>query len=170
MLALYEIFFENPVGTERDRQLLLAILENFGADQGIFLAPSTNGEAVLKVATTAKPWRVNKPGDLLENEGVGALLELQALSPVSLSLTRVSRPSAFELESWEAFWEHSLKGAASSLLSVSVKPSTAPSFLLWILQTEYSREWNIRDRELAEEVAGLMAKVADRDMTAKASP
>jgi hypothetical protein len=51
-----------------------------------------------------------------------------------------------------------------ALLSIEILPHKAPQEVLWLLQTNYSREWSSRDRELAEEIAVLIAKA--RDMAA----
>ena len=49
-----------------------------------------------------------------------------------------------------------------ALLSIEVKPASAPGTFLWLTETSSSREWSSGDRELIEEVGTLLARAADK--------
>ncbi len=164
MLALYEILFEEEPGEHRDQQLLHAITKNYEIDQAALFSYSSPNNCALRIRTTAGHWTLVEQDGELGGVGIETLVELQTASAGALSLTRTKRPSAFSRESWDDLWDNSLKGRAMSLLSISITPQNATPVLMWMIQTSYSREWNSRDRELAEEAARLMAKVADREL------
>jgi hypothetical protein len=116
----------------------------------------------VEVRSFAGQWTLSVAGRVFSGPGIKMLLELHHAAPGTLTLTRVKRPSAFSAESWESLWNSDLGASAMALLSVGIHPKKAAPQVLWLIQNGYSREWSSRDRELAEEVAAVLGKGADR--------
>lgn len=93
------------------------------------------------------------------------MLSVQQSVSGAITLSRFRRPSILDQETWDQLWEKDLAGmGASGLLSVAIVPEKAMPYYLWLVLSGSSREWTSHDRNLAEEVATLMGKAADRAM------
>jgi len=161
MLAVHEALFDEPPGTRRDELILEHIRQNFGADRAAFADP-TGADSLTITALTAEDVTA-APTDPLAGEGIETLSSLLVDAPGALTLTRVKRPTVFPTSAWESLWNEALADLGTSLLCVRLASERAPMRALWILQSHYSREWSSRDRDLAEEVASLLARARDKE-------
>jgi GAF domain-containing protein len=163
LLEIYETLFHNPDSTERDNRLLQAIQDNYATDMAAFVSQENSGTGTTQIHVAVGDWSNNNGENLLKGTGLEVLWDLQKSAPGALTFTRVKRPPVFPKEAWDNLWNDTLE-TKMALLSIEILPQQAPHEVLWLLQTNYSREWSSRDRELAEEVAVLIAKA--RDMAA----
>jgi GAF domain-containing protein len=161
LLDLYETLYHEPAGQERDRRLLNLMQENYGTDQAAFVTLANPQTGAARITATAGKWAVEVEDTPLHGEGVSTLLDLHQQAPGALTLTRVKRPPVFPRKAWENLWEVTLP-AKMAILSVRLTPDKAPAEVLWLLQSNYSREWSSRDRDLAEEVSGLFSTARDK--------
>jgi hypothetical protein len=106
-------------------------------------------------------WNTDNGSKLVDGNGLVVLWDLQKTAPGALTFTRVKRPPIFPQDAWENLWNETLE-TKMALLSIEILPEKAPREVLWLLQSNYSREWSSRDRELAEEVASVIAKSRDK--------
>jgi hypothetical protein len=164
MLSVHEILFDEIAGKERDTRVIGSVKNNFQADRTALLAPLKPGAGRLILDVAVGDWPQLEENGILEGTGIDVLLSLQREAPGAVALIRFKRPAVFNADAWKNLWEHTLKGAVTALLSVRISPERASPGLLWIMQSNYSREWSSRDRELVEEVASLIARVRDRDL------
>jgi GAF domain-containing protein len=160
LLEIYETLFHNPDSTERNNLLLRAIQNNYATDMAAFVSHENSGTGTTQVNNAVGDWSNDNRGKLLNGNGLAVLWDLQKSAPGALTFTRVKRPPVFPKEAWNNLWNDTLE-AKMALLSIEILPRKAPREVLWLLQTNYSREWSSRDRELAEEVAALIAKARD---------
>lgn len=165
MLAVYERLFDDLPGPGRDQKVLEAMIGNFQADRALLVLPRFAGAGAVEARACAGQWPVSVQGRVLSGPGVKLLLELHNAAPGTLTLTKVKRPSAFSADAWDSLWSTDLGASAMALLSAGIHPQKASPQVLWLIQTGYSREWSSRDRELAEEVATVLGKAADRALT-----
>ncbi|MCP4677136.1 MAG: hypothetical protein GY854_16805 [Deltaproteobacteria bacterium] len=161
MVSVYETLFNKPAGPDRNSILLKVILENYRADRAAIGDVEKPGAGPVRIVSTVGDWEAT--GKQLAGPGLDTLMNLQDGAPGALTLTRVKRPQVFSSEAWDSLWVDTLEAQTTALLSVQIKPERAPSSVLWILQTNYSREWSSRDRDLAEEVASVLARSHDKD-------
>ena len=163
MLAVHEVLFDEPPGPTRDASLLSKLKEDFCVSRAAMLRFEGSGEAAPpRIAAAvcddgAAPFLA-----ALDGEGAAVLFELHGRNSGALTLTKFRRPSAFSSEAWARLWEAELGEAFTALLSVELNVQRAPRTLLWLLLENTSREWNSHDRELAEDVARLLGRAADR--------
>lgn len=161
LLALHEVLFDLPAGAERDRALLQAIRLDYDIELALLLAPSGDGGASLEVHAES-----GEDGDTIRGplggNGLAALLEVHRSAPGALTLMRVRRPSAFDDGAWQSLWRDAMGERAKALLSVELRSERAPRQLLWLAQTSHSRDWDSHDRQLAEEIADLLGRAADK--------
>jgi hypothetical protein len=116
-------------------------------------------------------------GDRKKSDDAGALSvggkgfeQLMALHDTvsgALSFERVRKPELFAADAWDSLWKEGLGALAHALLSIRIVPARAPLRLLWLQQLSSSREWGSRDRDLIEEVAEVLARVADKEPSPK---
>ncbi|MCP4599350.1 MAG: hypothetical protein GY847_02245 [Proteobacteria bacterium] len=163
LLSIHELLFDNPTGQERDRLILEAVRHNFKTDRTAFVIPEKPGEECSQISAVAGNWDSEVQRALLKGSGLEMFWSLQKEAPGAITLTRVKRPTIFPFEAWESLWNDTLATLATAILSVQLISKRAPMATLWLLQTSYSREWSSRDRDLAEEVAVLLAKVRDKE-------
>ncbi|MCP4196852.1 MAG: hypothetical protein GY762_06835 [Proteobacteria bacterium] len=163
LLDIYETLFHNPDNRERNNLLLRAIQNNYATDMAAFVSHGNSGTGATQINNAVGDWSNDNEGILLNGDGLTVLWDLQKSAPGALTFTRVKRPPVFPKEAWDNLWNDTLE-TKMALLSIEILPQKAPREVLWLLQTNYSREWSSRDRELAEEVAALIAKA--RDMAA----
>ena len=161
LFRLYETLYHQEAGAGRDRLLLEAIQENYAADQAAFVTLSANGGSGAEIRARVGEWGPDGFREPLDGTGLSALWELQSGAPGALTLTRVKRPPVFAREAWDDLWNQALPGK-KSLLAVKIVPRKATPEALWLVQSHYSREWSSRDRDLAEEIAALMAISRDK--------
>jgi hypothetical protein len=164
LLDIYETLFHNPDGTERDNLLLQAIQTNYATDTAAFVSRGNSGSGATKIHVSVGDWKPDNGTEPLDGNGLDVLWDLQKTAPGALTFTRVKRPPIFPQDAWDNLWNDTLE-TKMALLSIQILPEKAPQEVLWLLQGNYSREWSSRDRELAEEVASLIAKA--RDMAAQ---
>jgi hypothetical protein len=162
LLAIHELLFEHPPGPERDRLVLDAVRDDFETGRALLARPGDQGFGIL-VAAACGEWREDPAGRILEGPGLAALLGTHGLVPGAVTLTYVRRPSAFAPEDWERLFKADLGEPASALLSVEIRPERAPGSLLLLQDVVSSREWSSHDRSMAEEVARLLSRAADKD-------
>jgi hypothetical protein len=158
LLALHEVLFDRPPGRARDEELLERIRDDFGVHRAELLRFEDGAPRLWAAAgsLTASAPRA------LEGAGASVLLGLGSDDTGALTLTRFRRPSAFAAEDWASLWDRELGESVTALLSVEIDARRAPRSLLWLLLENASREWNSHDRELAEEVARLLGRAADK--------
>jgi len=166
MLELYEILFEDPTPEVRDTLLLDAIRFDFGTDAALLVDVSEKDTGPLTVRSISEDADFAAPGSALLGDGIRDLRAAHEHAQGAITLTRFRRPSMFEESSWENLWKEDLGAPATALLSVSVSPSLAKPSYLWLLLQGASKEWSSHDRELAEEISHLMARVADKAVSA----
>jgi len=163
LLSLHEVLFDQPPGRARDEALLERIRADFGVNRTellLFGGPRTGRSPELQAAAGALD--SSPPARALDGAGITALLELHCGNPGALTLTRFRRPSAFDETTWSSLWDRELGPSVTALLSVELVVDRAPRSLIWMLLENASREWNSHDRELAEEVARLLGRAADK--------
>jgi GAF domain-containing protein len=160
LLAVHEILFDREVGPERDGLLVEEIRADFESDRAAIV--STSGGAGVRLAALAGEWDGVSPGSRLRGPGLTDLLQAHRLTGGAVTLTYTRRPSAFTTTGWEQLWSGDLGAPATALLSVPIAPQRADPGLLWLQQASYSREWGSQDRELAEEIAALLSRAADK--------
>lgn len=162
LLEIYETLFHNDPGPPRDQAILEVIRQNFEADRACLVKPGGGAKGV-DVLAHAGEWISSPKGRVLTGSGLRLLLELHEATPGTLTLSRVKRPSAFSQPAWDSLWSGDLGAQAMALLSIVIRPQKSRKTILWLYQCSYSREWSSRDRQLAEEVAALLAKAADKE-------
>jgi len=162
LLEIHEIIFEHPPGPERDRLVLEAVRRDFGACRGLLAAPGAGGSGVV-VAAACGQWTEEPRGRVLDGPGLLALRETHRLVPGVVTLTYVRRPPVFPPEHWERLFKADLCEPSSAMLSVEIRPARAPASLLLLQEAVASREWSSQDRSMAEEVAHLLSRAADKD-------
>ncbi len=162
MLTVYETIFNKPADSNRDCLLLQAILKNYRADGAVVADVDKVGAGPIRITAAVGKWDTEAIGKQLDGPGLDMLMSLQHEAPGALTLTRVKRPQVFSSEEWDSLWADTLEARAAALLSIQIKPERAPCSVLWILQTKYSREWSSRDRDLAEEIASVLARERDK--------
>jgi hypothetical protein len=160
MLALHEILFDDSPGPARDVRLLEAIVRDFETDRALLLGPLAPGGDGL--ALEAKAGVPEGEDPLPDGAGLRLLANLHVGAPGAVTLNRGKRPALFSPEAWDALWSRELGRESQALMSVAVRGERAPAALLVVLQVSWSREWNIRDRDLVEEVGVLLGRAADR--------
>jgi len=163
LLALHEVLFDLPPGREREELLLEKIRDDFAVGRAEMLR-FDNPEPGRPPRLCAAAGTLDSAAAVREFDGPGAasLFELQRANVGALTLTRFRRPSAFTDEAWASLWDHELGLAVTALLSVELAVQRAPKALIWLLLENTSREWNSHDRQLAEEVARLLGRAADK--------
>jgi hypothetical protein len=164
LLEIYETLFHQPDSAERDNLLLQAIQKNYASDTAAFVSRGNSGTGATQINVSVGDWNPENGGKLPDGNGLAALWDLQKSAPGALTFTRVKRPPIFPQDAWDNLWNDTLE-TRMALLSIQILPEKAPQEVLWLLQANYSREWSSRDRELAEEVASVLAKA--RDMAAQ---
>jgi GAF domain-containing protein len=162
MLAVHELLFDLPPGAEREEEILEVLRDDFGSDRAALVAPFDGAEPGLVVNAASGSWSDGPRGRRLTGRGLGHLLEVHRLAAGAVTLTYVRRPPAFDSDGWEDLFNRDLLEPTSALLSVELHPRSAPRSFLWLQQETGSREWSSKDRELAEEVAHLLARAADK--------
>lgn len=160
LLDIYETLFHHPPGPEQDNLLLQAIQQNYATDTAVFASQENPGPDTTAIHAVVGDWNVERGETLPAGNGLAKLWDLQKTAPGALTFTRVKRPPVFPQNDWDNLWNEALN-MKMALLSIQILPQTAPPEVLWLLQTSYSREWSSRDRELAEEIAVLLAKARD---------
>ncbi len=161
MLAIYKTLFDEAPGPPREEKLLGAILENFKVDR-VLLIDLADGVRVraLRGKDPGKPLSIG-------GAGFGELLALHRINPGALSFERVRKPELFTSDSWNSLWTEGMGTSAQALMSILITPAGAPRQLLWLQQLSSSREWGSRDRDLIEEVTGVLAQAADKALSPK---
>ncbi|MFO8070440.1 MAG: hypothetical protein R6V85_01080 [Polyangia bacterium] len=162
MLAVHELLFDLPPGPERDEKILGVLRDDFGSDRAALVAPVDGTAPGLVVNAASGAWSEGPRGRRLTGRGLEHLLEVHRLAAGAVTLTYIRRPAAFDSDGWEDLFNRDLLEPTSALLSVELLPDSAPRSFLWLQQEIGSREWSSNDRELAEEVARLLARAADR--------
>ena len=165
LLEIYKTLFDCPNGAERDIQLLSAIQKNYVVDMAIFVSQDDEKRPESRIDAAVGPWASDQANTLPMSTGLAALWELQKAAPGALTITRVKRPPVFPQEAWDDLWNQTL-ASQMALLSVQILPARAPTGALWLMQSNYSREWSSRDRELVEEIAPILAQARDRAIDA----
>ena len=161
LLAIHEILFDGEDEQQRDDALVEEIRADFESDRAAIVAPGGDGVGV-ELRSLAGQWNGVPRGSRLEGPGLSDLLEVHHLASGAVTLTYTRRPSAFTTAGWERLWSGDLGAPATALLSVPIVPRRAGTGYLWLQQASYSREWSSQDRELAEEVAALLSRAADK--------
>jgi len=162
MLAVHEILFDDPPGERRERRLLDALMYDYQTARAAFVTREA-GASELRLSRTGGEWGGDPEGRPLDGAGVAALLDVHRIATGAVTLTYVRRPSQFEREAWEELWSGGLGAPATALISVELKPERAPGGFLWLAEASSSREWSSGDRELIEEVGGLLSRAADKE-------
>ncbi len=165
MLNIHEILFDKPAGAVRNCLILDAIQKNYGSDRSALVIPKETDSGCISMIATAGDWGPHADQALPGGLGLDMLWNLQDNAPGALTLTRVKRPSIFPMEAWEDLWNSTFAKLATAVLSVRIESRQAPPAALWILQASYSREWSSRDRCLAEELASLLARARDKEIS-----
>jgi len=163
MLKMYEIFFELPPGKDRNQKLITAIRDDFESNIAAFVKPAADGSASYNLMAADGGWTEIAPDSKFTGPGIESLVDTHKHAPGALTFTRVRRPAAFAANVWESLWHDALGEKSMALLSVETRTDKADRIFLWLVQTSYSREWNSQDRELAEEIAALLARAADKE-------
>jgi hypothetical protein len=161
MLAIHEILFDEPPSPKRDTLVLNAIQHNYLVDRVAFIAIETPSSAGV-VAARVGDWQVGAGNITPRGIGFERLLDLHAAVEGALTFESVRKPEIFSAAAWESLWQEGVSTPSKALLSVMVSPRTASPTLLWLQQAQSSREWNSRDRELAEEIAALLTKAREK--------
>lgn len=162
LLKLHEILFEIADGEARDVELIDEVRLDFDSDRAALVTVGSGDRAGVELAALAGSWNGVHSGSRLEGEGLANLLEAHQLAGGAVTLTYTRRPSVFTPAGWERLWAGDLGDAASALLSVPFRPRRGERGLLWLQQATNSREWSSQDRELAEEIADLLSRAADK--------
>ncbi len=164
MLRVYEILFADPPSRDRDERLLEVICDDFETDGAAILRATEQDPGVFEVVAAQRGW-TSAAGELFKGtSGLDRFKMLQESAPGALTFTRVKRPAVFPTADWDSFWDDTLSGRAMAMLSVRILPKEARSGYLWVLQSNFSREWSSRDRSLAEEISELLGHVLDRGL------
>lgn len=167
LLRLHEILFDMEVGPQRDAALIDAVRDDFESDRAMLVARGKDGQHGVEVAAVVGFNDCELTGTRLDGKGLEDLLNVHRLASGAITLTYTRRPSAFSTEGWERLWTGDLGAETAALLSVPVETARADRHLLWLQQAAHSREWSSQDRELAEEIAGLLARAADKALEGK---
>ena len=162
MLAVHEVLFDHPPGQERDKKILETICTDYLSDGAALVKRVQTGEGDFEVTAAFGNWIPNIGRSVSGSLGFETLGNLQKSAPGALTFTRVKRPAVFGLKDWDSFWGQSLFDTTMSLLSVHLLSKGEPIGFIWILQSNYSREWSSRDRALAEEIASLLSRAIDK--------
>jgi hypothetical protein len=162
LLALHEILFEMDDGDERNTALIDEVRLDFESDRAALVTTGGGADHGVRVTSVAGEWDGDLKGRRLYGKGLADLLDVHGLAGGAVTLTYTRRPSAFSPEGWDKLWAGDLGAQTRALLSVAVRPVQAERSLLWLQQASNSREWSSQDRELAEEVASLLARAADK--------
>ncbi|MCK9522816.1 MAG: hypothetical protein M0R76_07170 [Proteobacteria bacterium] len=162
LLQIHEIFFYEPPGLARQEQLIQAIQSDYETDRGALLVPDAQHPHALRFLCRSGDWGPNAT-KFLSGSGITALRNAHSETPGALTLSRFRSTSLFSDESWNALWHEDLLTPASALLSVNIAAPTGES-LGWLLLAlnGASREWSSHDRDLAEEIALLLAQAMQR--------
>lgn len=162
LLRLHEILFEIADEEVRDAALIEEVRLDFDSDRAALVMAGSDDRGGVELAALAGSWNGVPRGSRLEGEGLANLLGAHRLASGAVSLTYTRRPSVFSAAGWERLWAGDLGAEATALLSVPFRPRRADRGLLWLQQASYSREWSSQDRELAEEIASLLSRAADK--------
>ncbi|MBW2278289.1 MAG: hypothetical protein JRF63_12405 [Deltaproteobacteria bacterium] len=162
LLRVHEILFDMPEGDERDTAVIDELRLDFETDRAALVTTRPDDSAEVEVDSLCGSWNGEIKGTVLSGKGLQDLLQAHRLATGAVTLTYTRRPSVFSVEGWGRLWAGDLGAKATALLSVAIEPERAERRLLWLLQASYSREWSSHDRELAEEVASLMSRAADK--------
>jgi GAF domain-containing protein len=124
--------------------------------------PDVNPEG-LRFLCRSGNWGVFKDRTTLSGCGISALLSVHAENHGALTLSRFRQTSQFDSSAWDALWNTDLGEPASALLSVDIADNT-DVVLGWLIVAlnGTSREWSSHDRDLAEEIALLLAVAMKR--------
>jgi hypothetical protein len=163
LLRVHEILFDTEAGDERDTALLEELRLDFDSDRAALVNAASDNDAAVELVSLSGAWAGELKGTTLSGKGVVDLLEAHRLAEGAVTLTYTRRPTVFSSEGWEQLWAGDLGAEATALLSVAVEPQRAAKRLLWLQQASYSKEWSSQDRELAEEVASLLSRAADKE-------
>jgi len=162
LLRVHEILFDMEPGVGRDGALIEEIRFDFASDRAALVTVAADLRDGVELGAVAGEWNGAQPGVALGGKGLTDLLEAHRLTDGAVTLTYTRRPSVFSSEGWERLWAGDLGAEATALLSVAVRPERAARQLLWLQQATNSREWSSHDRELAEEVASILSRAADK--------
>jgi len=163
MLALHEILFDQDPGPARDALLLEEMMADFETDAAVFLRRRGDPGPVALETTAAVGATQTVPDARFCGDGLRNLLSVQQSVQGAVTLSRFRRPSMLDAGTWDSLWETDLGLlGATGLLSIDIVPRVAPPFFLWLVLVGSSREWTSHDRDLAEEIARLLAKAADK--------
>jgi hypothetical protein len=163
LLALHEVLFEEPPGPARDALLLGKLKDDFRVNRAELLLLDGRAEGPRpRLGAAVCDDDAAERARAFDGEGTAALIELHRQNSGALTLTKFRRPSAFSDAAWAHLWEAELGDPFTALLSVELSVSRAPRSFIWLLLENASREWGSHDRELAEEVARLLGRAADR--------
>lgn len=162
LLRVHEILFDTEPGDERDEALIEELRLDFDSDRAALVRADAETAGTVELAALAGAWNGEVKGAQLSGAGLGDLLEAHRLASGAVTLTYTRRPSVFSNEGWARLWAGDLGARATALLSVAIEPERAARQLLWLQLANYSKEWSSQDRELAEEVASLMSRAADK--------
>lgn len=163
LLRVHEILFNMEAGDERDTALLEELRLDFDSDRAALVNAAADNGAAVELAAVAGAWNGGIEGATLSGKGLVDLLEAHRLADGAVTLTYTRRPTVFSSEGWQRLWAGDLGAEATALLSVAIEPERAARRLLWLQQASYSREWSSQDRELAEEVASILSRAADKE-------
>jgi hypothetical protein len=163
LLRVHEILFDTEAGDARDTAVLEELRLDFESDRAALVDTAAGDGVTAELASLAGAWNGKLKGATLSGKGLVDLLEAHRLAHGAVTLTYTRRPTVFSPEGWERLWAGDLGAEATALLSVAIEPERAARRLLWLQQASYSREWSSQDRELAEEVASLLSRAADKE-------
>jgi hypothetical protein len=169
MLAIYKTLFEEAPGVVREKKILAAIRDNFRVDRVMAMDLANPRSAEVPVRLIVGDRERDGGGETRSVGGKGFLQLMTLHDSVSgaLSFERVRKPELFAADAWDSLWKEGIRPSAHALLSIRIVPTRRPLQLLWLLQLSSSREWGSRDRDLIEEVAEVLAKVADKEPSPK---
>jgi GAF domain-containing protein len=162
LLALHEIIFDSEEGVERDTALLEELRLDFESDRAALVEVGADHESEVVLSALCGSWNSAQRGAVLAGKGLADLLQAHRLTTGAVTLTYTRRPSVFSIEGWDRLWAGDLGAESTALLSVAIEPERTGRRLLWLQEATNSREWSSQDRELAEEVASLLSRAADK--------
>lgn len=163
MLAIHEILFSESPSRKRDALILNNIVDNYRVDRAAILEV-TPPEKHAVILVRVGDWQTEQPSLTVQGPGFEALLHLHEHCEGALTFESVRKPDMFDATLWEDLWENGVAAPSRALLSVTIAPRSQPTRILWLQQSQSSREWSSRDRNLAEEIAYLLIRAMEKEV------
>ena len=161
MLALHEILFDESPSKQRDALMLEAIVSNYHVDRAAVLEINRQEKSGV-IAVRLGDWQTEQALLCVQGAGFEALLALHEHADGALTFESVRKPDFFDPAIWNDLWARGIAAPARALLSIAINPTSEIPRLLWLQQSQSSREWSSRDRDLAEEIADLLKRAIER--------